>query len=124
MVHTRSKQTEPLREYLSTHREPRDQQSDNSEDSEESDGENCPFISKGGSKYEIPDEKNCSDEVESLPVGERRPKWVLTNLSSRMVCCIRESEIDLVKINCYSIALVMIVLSSVPSTHTQPTWQG
>ena len=30
---------------------------------------------------------------DSLPVGERRRKWVLTNLLSRMVCCIREPEI-------------------------------
>ena len=62
MVCTRSKQTEPHQELLSTHREPRNQQSDNSDENEESDGEDCPFISEGGTKYEIPDEDNCSDE--------------------------------------------------------------
>ena len=43
-----------------------------------------------------------------LPAGERRPKWILTNLSSTKICCIREPEIDWVRICCYFVCLCYI----------------
>ena len=54
--------TEPLQELSLTHQIPRDQQSGNSDSSEESDLEDCPFTYEGGTEYELPDDHNCSDD--------------------------------------------------------------
>ena len=50
IVQTRSNKTEPLQELTSKHREPRDQLSDNSDNSKDSEYEDCPFTLDGRTK--------------------------------------------------------------------------
>ena len=110
MVCTRSKQTEPHQELLSTHREPRNQQSDNSDENEESDGEDCPFTSEGGTKYEIPDEDNCSDEDSDVSED-----YGDSSISTQ----VESEELDSEDPNCLSEARVALDKEKPQSKHKQ-----